>query len=131
MTGENMAMKHKQQGMTAIAWVIVLALVAIQAVMALRIIPVYMNYGTVKSILDDMAADSELRGESPTIIKSLVQRKLQVNNVMELQRDKNAFKYKKLSDGLQISLNYEARGPIYGNLEFIATFSHEVLIPKK
>lgn len=90
-----------------------------------------MNFGTVKTIMNELAADPEARGKTPGTVKSLIQRRLQVNNIYDLQGGgKDVFQFKKLSDGLQIDLHYEQRGPIYGNLEFIATFDHQVTIPK-
>ena len=110
---------------------LLLGLIGIQVVLALRIIPVYMNYSTVKSILEEMEDDPDDKGQTPNVVKSLIFRKLQVNNIYDLQKDPHAFTFKKLTDGLQISLYYEARGPVYGNLEFVATFEHEVVIPKR
>jgi len=124
-------MRHKQKGLTAITWIILLGLIGIQVVLALRIFPVYLNYGTVESIMDEMANDVEVRGKTPGVIKSLIYRRLQINNIYALQKDPNAFKFKVLSDGTQVNLHYEERGPIYGNLEFVATFDHQIFIPKR
>mgnify|MGYP002712418992 CR=1 FL=1 len=123
-------MKSKQTGLTMITWLIIIALVGIQAIMALRIIPVYLNYGTVKNIMEDLAEDPDARGKTPREVKSLILNRLQINNLYELKKQKNAFKFKPQTDGMIVDLHYEARGPIYGNLEFIATFDHQVVIPK-
>jgi len=122
-------MRHKQKGLTAITWIILLGLIGIQLVLALRIFPVYLNYNTVQSIMDELETNPEVRGETPKEIRSLIYRRLQVNNITALQNTRNAFKFKKLSDGLQVSVHYEEKGPIYGNLEFVATFDHQVVIP--
>jgi len=122
-------MRHKQKGLTAITWIILLGLIGVQLVLALRIIPVYLNYGTVESIMDDLTTDVEIRGKTPGEVKKVINSRLQVNNVYSLQNNKSAFKFKKLSDGLEVSVHYEERGPIYGNLEFVATFDHQVVIP--
>ncbi len=123
-------MIKKQRGLTAISWMIIIALVAIQGVMALRIIPVYMDYSTVKSIMNGLAEDPEVRGKTPGYIRSVLQKRLQINSIYDLVNSKDAFQFQQLSDGMLISVYYESRGPIYGNLEFIATFEHEVTIPK-
>lgn len=124
-------MRQKQKGLTAITWIILLGLIGIQAVMALRIIPVYLNHGTVKTIMDNVASDVDLRGKTAGEIKKILSSRLQVNNIYALQESKDAFKFKKLTDGLQVDLHYERRGPIYGNLEFVATFEYQVVIPRR
>ena len=124
-------MRRKQSGLTAITWIIILGLVGTQAILALRIIPVYMNFNTVKSVMDRLTTDAEAYGKTPGEVRTLINRRLQINSMYELQKNKQAFKFKKLTDGLQIDLHYEERGPIYGNLEFVATFNHQVIIPKR
>ena len=123
-------MIKKQRGLTAISWMIIIALVAIQGVMALRIIPVYLDYGTVKSIMNGLVDDPDVRGKTPGYIRSLLTKRLQLNSIYDLVKTPEAFKFQQLSDGMLLSVNYESRGPIYGNLEFIATFDYEVKIPK-
>jgi hypothetical protein len=81
--------------------------------------------------MDGLKNDTEIRGKTPGEIRSFIQRRLQVNNIYELQKDPRAFTFKKLTDGVQIDLHYEERGPIYGNLEFVATFDYQVVVPKR
>ena len=121
-------MIQKQKGLTAISWIVIVAFLATQAVIALRIIPVYMTFGTVKSIMDDMQNDADVRGKSPKEIRKLLNRRLHVNNASEVGSKKDAFKFKKTGSGYILTCNYEQRGPIFGNLEFVATFAHEVEI---
>lgn len=124
-------MRQKQKGLTAISWVVVLVLVAIQVVMAMRIAPVYMNYGTVKSIINDLTTDQEAKGASPKKLRGMINKRLQINNLTALLHDKDSLKFKKASDGTIINIHYQDRGPIYGNLEFVATFNHEVKVSQR
>lgn len=123
-------MIKKQRGLTAISWVIIIALVAIQGIMALRIIPVYLDYGTVKSIMNELVVEPEINGKTPGYIRSILEKRLQLNSLYDLVKTPEAFQFQQLTDGTLISVYYESRGPIYGNLEFIATFEYEVKIPK-
>lgn len=117
--------------MTLIAWVVVLGLVGIQAVAAMRIVPVYMNYYSVKKIMEEVKADGNSRGASPKELDIMLAKRLNVNGIYDLQRNKEAFRFQKSRDSMKVILHYEARGPIYGNLEFVATFDHEIDIPNQ
>lgn len=121
-------MIKKQRGLTAIAWIVVLGLVGVQAIMALRIIPVYMNYSSAKSIVDGLQTDPDIKGQSPKQIRGIINKKLEINNLFDLLKNKEAFKFKKTKSGLTLVMNYEERGPIFGNLDFVATFNHEVVL---
>lgn len=124
-------MQKKQYGMTMISWVIIISLVAIQAVAAMRIVPVYMNYYSVKKIMEEVKADSTSRGAAPKQLEAAINKRLNINGIYDLQKNPDAFSFQKTQEGMNITLYYEARGPIYGNLEFVATFEHEIDIPAK
>ena len=53
---------RKQSGLTMISWVFIIGLVAIQAVMALRIVPVYLNYNSVRTVMNELPLDAEVKG---------------------------------------------------------------------
>jgi hypothetical protein len=124
-------MQKRQRGLTMISWVIIISLVAIQGVAAMRIVPVYLNYSSVKKIMEEVKADSASHGAVPNQLNIMINKRLNINGIYDLQKNKDAFAYQKTKNGMNISLHYEARGPIYGNLEFVATFDYEVDIPNK
>ena len=124
-------MMRKQSGLTMISWIVILGLVAIQGVMALRIVPVYLNYNSVRSVMDELPQDSAVKGISVKRLNELFRKRLKINNLYELARDKEAFKFKKAQGGYTLVAHYEEKGPIMGNLEFVATFDHEVVIITK
>ena len=123
-------MKRKQTGMTMISWMVVLGLVAVQAVMALRIIPVYMNYGSLKTVMDGLTTSVDAKKITGKKLDGMLRKRLSVNSLYDLAKDKKAFKYKKIKGGYTILANYESRGPIFGNLEFVATFEYQVDVLK-
>ena len=122
-------MMKRQRGLTAISWIIVIALVGVQGLMALRIAPLYMNFNSAKTVMESLKTDPEVRGKSTKQIKTFLRKRLDVNGLYELRDSKDAFKFSKSKKGLMLTLNYEERGPIFGNLEFVATFNHEIELP--
>jgi len=122
---------RKQSGLTMISWVFIIGLVAIQAVMALRIVPVYLNYNSVRTVMNELPLDAEVKGISVKKLDELFRKRLKINNLYELARDKEAFKFRKAAGGYELVAHYEEKGPIMGNLEFVATFDHKVVIVTK
>ncbi len=119
-------MIKKQAGLTMISWVVILGLVGVQAVVALRIIPVYLNYSTVRSVMNELPQSPDVRNASVKTLDELFRKRLKINNLYDLASDKEAFQFKKTAGGYTLIADYEARGPIVGNLEFVATFKHQV-----
>jgi len=122
---------RKQSGLTMISWIVIIGLVAIQAVMALRIVPVYLNYNSVRTVMDELPQDPVVKGISVKKLNELFRKRLKINNLYALAKDKEAFKFKKAQGGYTLVAHYEEKGPIMGNLEFVATFDHEVVILTK
>jgi len=94
--------------------------------MALRIIPVYMNYSSVKSIMNSLGQGVETKGKTAKELSEMFRKRLKINNLYTLAANKEAFKFKKSQTGYTLTASYEERGPIFGNLEFVATFEHQV-----
>ena len=123
-------MVKKQRGLTLISWVIIISLAGVQLVFAMRIIPVYIDFATVKSVMNDVQKKPEFASKSPREILTYIRKTLNVNNIYELDKQKDAFKFKKTTTGLELHLHYEDRGPIIGNLDFVASFDYQIVIPR-
>lgn len=121
----------KQAGLTLISWVIILGLVATQVIMAIRIFPVYMNHSAVVSVMDRLPESSDVKGQTARKIMSIFRKRLKIENLYDLASDKEAFTLKKIEGGYTLIAHYESRGPIFKNLEFVATFDHQVDIFNK
>ena len=123
-------MIKNQKGLTAITWVVLIGFLSVQGIMALRIIPVYMNYGTLQKLMDALQNDPNIKGKSPKVIRKMLGKRLNINGLYALEKNKSAFKFVKSKKGLKLNVKYEDRGPIFGNLEFVASFEYDVFLPK-
>jgi len=125
-------MQKKQQGMTMVSWIVVISFLGVVAIAALNIIPSYLNNLSAKSILDQLADDSSItRGKSASQIKGMIYARFKTNNLKNIDLKKAiTFKNRGSSKdaGYIISLNYEDRGKIMGNLYFVTVFEYEVEI---
>ena len=119
----------KQSGMTMLSMLIVIGFLLFQLVLAMNIIPVYMTDSTVAGILENLPDDPKAKGLSSNEMKALIMTRLRINSIYEF--DKNVIKVKKGRGVTLITVEYEPRGPLVGNLEFIVSFKHEVTIPSR
>ena len=120
------ARRNPQQGMTLISWIIILAFLGFQAVMLMNIIPVYINDNSVKTVMASLESDDELRTASTKNIKINLLKKLKINNVYAIKADNISIK--KVKAGVMVRVEYEPRGALVGNLDYIVTFKHEAII---
>ena len=113
----------KQQGLSIIGFIIVLAMAVFVSYLGMRIVPLYMEYYSVVSALNGVASERGSARLSPYDIKVKVLNRLYVSyseNVKE-----SHIKITR-GNGVNLRVKYEVRAPIMGNLDVIAKFDKSV-----
>lgn len=90
-----------------ISWIVIIGLAGIQAVLALRIVPVYLNYSSVRTVMNELPQSPEIKHISLKKLNELFRKRLKINNLYQLAKDKEAFKFKKIEGGYTLMANYE------------------------
>ena len=117
----------KQKGLTLISWMAILGLLLFNGIIALNIVPVFLNDHSVKSMMQNLEMDSTLRGATPKQIKDVMTKRLRVNNVYSVTKEHITLKKGK-RDYL-ITIEYEPRGKLMGPVDYIVSFKHEARVP--
>lgn len=126
-------MMKKQRGASFASWMVLAATVAFVLVTIAKIAPVYMEYATVKSMVDQIAAETTV---SPQTGNRQLRRKLDdymnINglytvkpeyfSIVDLPEEKNA-------KGLQVK--YEVRKPWLANIDFMMNFEHAAKLTRQ
>jgi hypothetical protein len=114
--------RKKQIGATFITWLMLAGILGFLAVAGLKLIPVYMQYGTVVSVMEDVVKEQEQSPgkTSPTTVWKSIDKRLHINNVRYIKKENFKFERGNLVD--TISIKYEVRTPLFGNLDAIAKF---------
>lgn len=121
-----MSMKNKQAGASLIGWLIILVLIGFIALVGIRLTPVYMESFTVKSVVESLSQGEELSANNKAEVMSSLMKRLDVNDVESVKREN--VKMETVSGGLEVTVEYERRFPIVGNLDGIAAFRSQTLI---
>lgn len=118
-----------QRGLTMISWLIVIVFLLFQAVIAMNVIPVYMTDSSVKKIMEDLPNDAAARDANTKQLVALVAKRLNINSVYSIELEH--IKVKKGRGENIVTIEYEPRGKLIGNLEYIVSFKHEAKIPSR
>lgn len=122
-------MRKQQQGMTFIGWLIVLGLIAFFAILVLRLVPNYLEYFKVESTLESLENEPGITEKSPAEIRSLISRRFDVNDVEHVTA--KDVKVTRDSGRTIISIKYEVRVPIMGNVDAVTKFDKSVEIVRR
>ena len=117
----------KQKGLTMLGWLMILAIVIFNGVIALNVVPVYINDHSVKSVMRNLEMDTTIRDKSAKALKEIINKRLRINNVYTVSKENVSIK--KIKGAYHVTINYEPRGKLVGNLDYIVTFRHQAKIP--
>jgi hypothetical protein len=116
----------RQKGMTGIGWLIVLGLIGFFVLLALKMVPVYLEYYKVVSSLESLAKESGF--ESPREIRDLVERRFDISYVKTITHKdviiKSAGQY------FNVRAKYDAKEHLFGNVSVLMSFDKQVMAKK-
>ena len=114
-------MKRTQGGMTLIGFVIVLAVIGFFAYIGMKLVPMYSEYYAVKSALKGLKAEPGIANQAPAKIQDLFFRRLYFS-YSENVKPANVT-LERADGGWVMSVDYEVRKPMIGNLDVVGKFS--------
>lgn len=120
---------RRQQGMTLIGWVLVLALIAFFTLLGLKIIPIYLDWYKVSSSVESLKNDREAYGKPPRQLREMLMKRLDINMVMDLPRDQ--IYISKVKNGYEVEVDYIVKEKIAGSISVLAEFNKSVVVPNR
>ena len=115
---------HRQNGMTAIGWLLVLGLIAFFTLITLRLVPFYLEFAKVASALESLENEPGLTSKTKAEIVKLVRKRFDVNDVMNVSAKE--LKVKKDKGILTVSIDYERREHLISNIDVVAKFDKKI-----
>lgn len=119
--------QSKQNGFTMIGLILILGLIGIVTLSVIKVFPVYMEHLSVKTAMEGVQADNNLKKMSVGQIRTLFGKKLDVNQVTSV-RAKDA----KIGRGIgeiTFKIEYEVRKEYIGNIDIVLSFSDQFEAP--
>ena len=117
---------RQQRGMTAIGWLIVLAIIGFFALLGLRMVPAYLDYYKVVSTLEGLEAESGF--SSPVEIRKLLERRFEISYVDTIQPAD--VKIKPKGNSYIVTAAYEKSEHIMGNVYVVMDFEKTVEVKR-
>lgn len=112
--------RKSQQGMTAIGIAMILALCGFILIIFVKLFPAYMESFKVSSALENLVTDSRVEGATDKQVKQLILKKLQVDDVDAVKPEHIIIV--KTGSKRTVSIEYEQRVPMMGNVDAVVVF---------
>lgn len=117
-------MARKQNGITLMSFLIVLVIVGFFAVIGMKLFPMYSEYYSLRGTMDDLAAQPNSVNMTPAQIYKDLERRFNIAYVESVKREH--IKVVRAGRGAQLSISYEVRRPMFGNLDVVGKFDYTV-----
>tara|TARA_R110002095_G_scaffold65233_6_gene54949 strand:+ start:2172 stop:2573 length:402 start_codon:yes stop_codon:yes gene_type:complete len=118
---------YRQRGITLSGLIYLCIILGVVAVTAMKLFPLYNEKTKVDFALEKIAAQPESARMSKEQIVKLIGRQFEVSDVDRWRMSEFAkilvIKKKKGGKGKTMSLNYEIRGPFFGELDVVLNYS--------
>lgn len=121
-----MRSRTNQRGMTAIGWLMVLALIGFFVLLALRMVPAYLEFYKVVSTLNSIEEESGF--SSPREIRKLLERRFEISYVNTITPADVIIKPK--GNTYTVTASYEQREHVVGNIYVVMDFEKQVDVNK-
>lgn len=112
---------HKQQGVTMIGMLFIGIMVVFAALVAMRMVPVYIEYAAISKVLKAMANDPDLKSMSVKEVRASFDRRSSIDNISAVKgEDLDISK-----DGAEtlVEVSYSVKRPIAGNVSVVMDFN--------
>jgi hypothetical protein len=115
---------RKQRGMTGLGWITVLFLIGFFVFLAFKLVPIYLEHHSVKSVLESLQEEPLITKKSIAQVRSMVLKRLNTNGIRDIKKEH--IKIKKEPGTLNVGIVYEVRKDMVGNIDVLVTFDDEV-----
>jgi hypothetical protein len=110
----------RQRGVTFVGMIFIAALIIIGAIIALKLVPAYIEYATVVQHLREIARSPEARGGSPRDVQLMFSKRAQIDNINVVTADD--IEVTRDGDSVILSAAYQTKIKLFGNLNACIDF---------
>jgi len=109
-----------QAGLTAVGLILILIPVGLAVYIILKAAPAYIEAFSVGDVVNSLKKELDLKEKSREEIYTTIKKRLDVNNISSV--DKDDIKIQKTVNDVTVTIDYEARVPLFWNVALALSF---------
>lgn len=110
----------RQRGVTFVGMIFIAALIVVGAIIALKLVPAYIEYATVVQHLREIAHSPEARGGSPREVQMMFAKRAQIDNIKAITADD--IEVRREGDAMVLTAVYQTKVKLFGNVSACIDF---------
>ena len=122
----NAFIRGRQEGMTTLGLIILIAFLGLFAFGFIRLTPVYLNYYKVAGVVEGAQKEFDGKGASAGAIRNYVQRRFDIESVSQITaRD---ITVTSVDGGFEVKAQYSHKAPFIANISFVVDFDKRSMV---
>lgn len=117
---------QRQDGMTTLGMIILVAFVGLFVFAGIRLVPIYLEHMKITSVLEGVKQEFDGQGATRQDINRSLVRRFDIESINIISE--KDLKIRKVADGYVIEAVYENRTPFIANISFTVSFDKTVEI---
>jgi Domain of unknown function (DUF4845) len=113
-------METRQRGASFLGWVLIALLVSVAGLLAARVVPPYVDYRTIVTLIEDLPKD-QVHTMSKGEIRESLHKRFLINNIRDL-KVADILDIQRKRDGTSLVLKYEVREHLAYNVSVVIAF---------
>lgn len=113
--------RSQQRGMSMVGLLLWGIAIVFVALVAMKLIPAYTEFLTIKKILTDIGSEAGVKGMSNSAIRDRFARRAMIDNISTVTPDD--LKISRENDKTVVSVEYTFQTPLVANISLLADFS--------
>lgn len=111
---------HKQRGVSMLGFMLIAVVVIMIAMLAMKLVPAYIEFFSVKKILNSMGQDPEVKGMSNVDVRNSFSKRASTGYVTVVKPEDLSID--RSGGNTVISTEYEYRTPLIANISLVVDF---------
>lgn len=125
-----MTHKHRfQRGMSMIQVLLVVGVVAIFAMVGMKLVPVYLDYKLISEIADEVHADTSMMKRPRSKVMEKLNTSFRMNNLWDYKAEDTIKLERDAAKGYVVTVDYEKRTNLIANIDLVTVFNRQAGTP--
>lgn len=121
-------MRHSQKGMSFFGWLAVISLLVFGVVIAMKLIPIYMDHFALRKIVTSVNEDPTVRINSLRDFNAHISKGMQINSIRDVNAAEAVTITPSGTDVYTVLIKYEVRAPLLQTVDLLVHFDETHII---
>ncbi|GAA6131996.1 DUF4845 domain-containing protein [Halopseudomonas sabulinigri] len=121
-------MRHSQKGASFFGWLAVIALLIFAMVIAMKLVPIYMDHHAMRNIITSINEDPSIKIRSLRDLNLHIDKGFQINGIRDVKPKDAMTVTASGNDAYTVVIKYEQRAPMLNTVDLLVHFDETHIV---